>query len=488
MPDQHPSRFRLASDYINRVPVHVVWEITLACDLKCRHCGSRAGKRRPRELSTGECLNVVAELGRLGTRELTLIGGEAYLRKDWTDIIAAAKAEGMYCAIQTGARNLTPERLNDAIAAGLDGVGISIDGLPPLHDDIRGIPGSYAAAIDAAARVKDAGLNVSVNTQIGPRTMEDLPELCDTLLDLQITHWQLQLTVAMGNAVDNDDCLLQPYELLTLIPLLAGLHEYAEDRGMVVAVGNNIGYFGPHEHLFRGYAEATPHWSGCGAGDTVIGIEADGKIKGCPSLESTRFLAGNIRDDGIVRTWKDRNVVPFPHEVSERPLWGFCSTCYYADVCGGGCNWTADSLFGRPGNNPYCHHRALVLEAQGLRERIRKLGEAGPAPFSIGRFELILEQISDKSIVEITQGEPADHTRSDQPSPPPQNTSPPTRRGPPESLELCRSCYHFVKNSETRCPFCDADIAEERNRYEADTKRRERIMADVLSTMEKGWK
>ena len=40
-----PQRLRTDQDRRAHVPVHVVWEITLACNLKCGHCGSRAGKR-----------------------------------------------------------------------------------------------------------------------------------------------------------------------------------------------------------------------------------------------------------------------------------------------------------------------------------------------------------------------------------------------------------------------------------------------------------
>ena len=95
---------RTEADFKNYVPVHVVWELTLACDLKCMHCGSRAGHRRSDELSTSECLEVVEALARLGTREISLIGGEAYLRKDFTEIIHAIHDRGIYCAIQTGGR------------------------------------------------------------------------------------------------------------------------------------------------------------------------------------------------------------------------------------------------------------------------------------------------------------------------------------------------------------------------------------------------
>ena len=47
-------------------------------------------------------------------------------------------------------------------------------------------------------------------------------------------------------------------------------------------------------------------------------------------------------------------------------LWGFCRTCPFAEVCLGGCSFTAHALFGRPGNNPYCSFRARTLAAVGV--------------------------------------------------------------------------------------------------------------------------
>ena len=41
-------------------PIYAVWEITLRCDLACRHCGSRAGRARPDELDHRRGLDLVA--------------------------------------------------------------------------------------------------------------------------------------------------------------------------------------------------------------------------------------------------------------------------------------------------------------------------------------------------------------------------------------------------------------------------------------------
>src|SRR3954463_5380919 len=109
-------------------PIYAVWETTLRCDLACHHCGSRAGRERPDELSTAECLDLVQQMADLGVLEVTLIGGEAYLRDDWLQIVRAVRAAGMQCTITTGGRGMTAERAHAAAAAGLQGASVSIDG------------------------------------------------------------------------------------------------------------------------------------------------------------------------------------------------------------------------------------------------------------------------------------------------------------------------------------------------------------------------
>ena len=74
-------------------------------------------------------------------------------------------------------------------------------------------------------------------------------------------------------------------------------------------------------------------------------------------------------------------------------LWGFCRSCYYADECASGCTWTSVVTLGRPGNNPYCHHRALEMERAGKRERVVRATEAPGLPFDHGTFAIIVEDL-----------------------------------------------------------------------------------------------
>jgi radical SAM protein with 4Fe4S-binding SPASM domain len=375
-------------------PIYAVWEITLRCDLACRHCGSRAGHARADELSTEQCLDLVRQMAELQVKEVTLIGGEAYLRDDWTEIVRAVRAHGMSCTMTSGGRGLTEERAREAKAAGLESVSISIDGLEATHDRLRGVEGSFRSAFEALTNLTRAGIRVACNTQINRLTLPDLPELLERIAAAGIHSWQIQLTVPMGRAADEPEVLLQPYDLLELFPLLARLKGRMQELGVRLWPGNNIGYFGPYESLLKG-GMPRGHMASCGAGRSTLGIEADGAIKGCPSLPTQAWTGGNIRDASLRDIWERAAELRYTRDRTLDELWGYCRTCYYAEECRAGCTWTSFVLFGRAGNNPYCHHRALEMQRQGKRERIERRTLAPGVPFDYAEFDLIEERVED---------------------------------------------------------------------------------------------
>jgi radical SAM protein with 4Fe4S-binding SPASM domain len=371
-------------------PIYAVWEITLACDLACRHCGSRAGRERPEELSTAQCFELAKQMAELGIKEVTLIGGEAYLRDDWTEIVAEIRRLSMDCTMTTGGRGVTPERAAAAKRAGLMSVSVSLDGLEESHDRLRGVQGSFASAVAAIQNLRTAGIPVSVNTQINRWTHRAMPQLLELLIANKAHGWQLQLTVPMGRAADQPELMLQPYELLSVFPMLAELVPRAKTGGVRIFPGNNVGYFGPYEQLLRQHVPGG-HSGSCGAGRATLGIEADGTLKGCPSLQTEDWAGGNILDSSLRDVWERSSRLRYTRDRTVDDLWGYCRECYYANDCRAGCTWMGHSLFGKPGNNPYCHHRALEMQRVGKRERVI-LKEAAPGlPFDRGLFELIVE-------------------------------------------------------------------------------------------------
>jgi len=373
-------------------PILAVWEITLACDLACGHCGSRAGRARPDELTTDEALDLVDQLAELGVIEVVLIGGEAYLRDDWCQIVARIAARGMQPLLTTGGRSLTPARAAEAKAAGLVSASVSIDGEPAVHDALRGVAGAHASAMASIDALRGAGIPVSINTQINRRSLADLPAVLERIIALGAHSWQLQLTVAMGRAADDPELILQPYDLIGVFEVIERLAARCKQADVLLWPGNNVGYFGTLESTLRGTLPRG-HRASCGAGRWGLGIEADGTIKGCPSLATRTWAGGNVRDARLRDIWERAAPLRYTRDRTVEDLWGFCRTCYYADTCRAGCTWTAESLLGKPGNNPICHHRALEHAKQGLRERLVQVEAAPGEPFDMGRFEIVVEPI-----------------------------------------------------------------------------------------------
>ncbi len=379
-------------------PAYVVWELTLRCDHACHHCGSRAGVARDHELSTEKALSVVDELSELGAREVVLIGGEAYLHAGFLDVLRRLRERGIHRQMTTGGRGVTHTLAEQMADAGLESASVSIDGLEETHDRMRNAAGSHRAAMGALQVLRDAGIRTGSNINLNRLNQHDLEPLYERLRDAGIAAWQVQLTAPLGRAADRTDLVLQPWELLDLVPRVAALKERAFTDGIALMPGNNLGYFGPEEALLRSYERGgTDHFAGCQAGKLSLGIESHGDVKGCPSLQSSSYVGGNVRARSLREIWEGSPELGFARRRTQSDLWGYCASCAFAEPCLGGCTFTAHSLLGRPGNNPYCHFRARELRKQGLRERLVPASAATGRPFDNGVFELVVEDFDSKT-------------------------------------------------------------------------------------------
>lgn len=127
-------------------PVFVVLVTNNHCDLKCTYCYGDYGNRRGyRDYTTAQLLTMIDELWRLGTRLLTIHGGEAMLRKDIGEILNYCKLSGFYVSFNTNGFQV-PERIDEVRC--IDSLVVSLDGRQENHDTHRGT-GSFATALRA---------------------------------------------------------------------------------------------------------------------------------------------------------------------------------------------------------------------------------------------------------------------------------------------------------------------------------------------------
>lgn len=338
-------------------PGTVVWEITLACNMRCIHCGSSAGplRKRPDELSTKEALGLIRQLKEIGTERIVLSGGEPFLRKDWEVLAKEVAAVDMIPSFISNGFLLDEkkaERIKSLNRPDVH-VGVSVDGDEKTHNYIRQTKGSFKRATRALEILQEKGIFASVVTQVNMLNFKLLPKIRDHIFKRGIYVWQIQLATPWGRLVENPKLLLTPKDYLKLVKFIA---EQRKIFGEKVVGADDIGYYTELESQIRPQKE----WSGCHAGLRTLGITSNGNITGCLSLQEPQFIEGNIRKRKLKDIWYDPNLFSYNRNFKEEYLEGFCKECPYRLKCRGGCKNTAYSFTGSLYNNHYCVFRVML--------------------------------------------------------------------------------------------------------------------------------
>jgi radical SAM protein with 4Fe4S-binding SPASM domain len=325
-----------------------VWELTLRCNLRCLHCGATAGSARPDELTTAEALRVADELAALKTDEVTLMGGEVFLRPDWLAVAQALRAGGVQVVVFTNCTLITPERIAQLAALEPRTIGTSIDGgCAAVHDEIRGVPGAFAKTLAAIDDLQAAGLRVGVITTLTRRNLYELPAIARLLVGRDI-HWQIQAAGAGGERLDRAD-LLTPLEFYFAALFIARMRTTYPWAVLPVIGAHDFGYCSTRLPSLRVPGQV---WAGCGAGRDTLGIQSDGSVKGCLSLPGD-FVVGNVREQSLVELWEGDTFEAWRQPVTRH---GFCVECPHGEACEGGCTELAVTYSGRRGDNPMCFY------------------------------------------------------------------------------------------------------------------------------------
>ena len=93
------NRARFSDIDFEKTPFVVIWEVTQACALACRHCRAEAIDQRDREeLSLKEGKDLVDQVADMGTPIIVFSGGDPLQRDDLEPLIRHAKQRGLRAA------------------------------------------------------------------------------------------------------------------------------------------------------------------------------------------------------------------------------------------------------------------------------------------------------------------------------------------------------------------------------------------------------
>ncbi len=345
-------------DAIELRPKYCVWEVTSRCNMRCLHCASNLGGGRTRgaELTLEESRRVCRELADLGCEHVVLSGGEALLRPDWDSIAQELVRLQVGVSLISNGLAITRDIAERIQHSGMCRVALSLDGLESTHNTIRRHPRAYERVCEACGWLKALGLQVNIVTHVNHRNLPELPDVERLVCRLGADIWRLQLASPLGRLARHPELQLVPEE----IPAIADFILAARRRGSIpIDVCDNIGYFSRHETELR--RDRVPRlfnfWCGCSAGCLTVGIESNGNVKGCLSLQSERFVEGNLREQSLRDIWEKPGAFAYTRQFQIANLHGYCQDCEYGEICRGGCTFMAVGATGSPHNNPYCLYR-----------------------------------------------------------------------------------------------------------------------------------
>jgi radical SAM protein with 4Fe4S-binding SPASM domain len=329
-------------------PFILGWELTLACNLRCGHCGSTAGLARKGELSTEEALALCDSLPQMLVQEVDFTGGEPLLREDWPLLAKRLSDRGITVKMVTNGILLNNQTVKSMQAAGITAVGVSIDGLESTHDYIRGRSMLFNDLMSKIRETIDAGMSLTVITSVNHMNLPELPRLQEKLLASGVRNWRLQPIFPLGRACHGGELFLSEEDFLNFGKFVKEWKPRAKADGMEMRTGDAFGYFTELD-------EADPPWFGCPAGLFSCGITSDGGIKGCLSMPD-ELVEGNLRDRDFWDIWFDPKSFRYNRGDASQCLGVSCNDCDKADPCRGGCSAMSYANTGEFHNDPYCFY------------------------------------------------------------------------------------------------------------------------------------
>ncbi len=308
----------------NQRPLVVIWEVTRACALACRHCRAEANpSRHPDELTFEEGCRLMDQVRELDPMVFVLTGGDPFMRKDLPELVKYGTSIGLRISgSPSGTRLANLKNMQRCAEAGMQRVAFSLDHSDEqAHDTFRGVQGSYRWTMEGIEAARQAGLEIQIGTTISQYNKHDLPRIAEKVASLGVSLWSVFFLVPTGRAQMSD--MLSPAECEEIMQWMA---EYSQTAGFPIKATE-----GPHYRrvLLQRGAKVLP----------TMGVN-DGKgfafISHIGEVNPSGFLpwpAGNVKEQSLTEIYRNSEIFRLLRDPSQ--LKGRCGVCEFKSICGG---------------------------------------------------------------------------------------------------------------------------------------------------------
>ncbi len=331
-------------------------EITSKCNARCLYCYyfNNPAIDEYRDLPTEEWLTFFDELGRLGVMELTLAGGEAFVRPDLKELINGITRNHMRFSILSNAKLITDDMAKFlANTHRCNHVQISIDGASAeIHDIARG-KGSFEGAINGMRILQRNGVPIAVRVTIHHYNVRHLEDIAVFLLEqIGLPSFSTNSAGYLGSCQRNAQKLLlsteeRQYAMETLLKLEKRYKGRISADAGPLAEGR---WWGRMETARLSGEEPFPNGgrlTSCGCSFSKLAVRSDGVIVPCNLLAHMEL--GHINRDSLQDIWINNEILNQHRHRSRISLENFeeCADCGYRPYCTGNCPALAYTISGQ---------------------------------------------------------------------------------------------------------------------------------------------
>jgi PqqA peptide cyclase len=324
-------------------PLALIAEVTHRCPLHCVYCSNPMQlAAASSELSTEEWISVFRQGGKLGMLHAHFTGGEPLARTDLMELIAAARAAGLYTNLITSGIGLNEQRLQMLVEAGLDHIQISFQ--DSREDAANWIAGAKAHAhkIELSHAIRQHNIAFTVNLVVHRQNLDHLEEMIAFIEQLQPERVEIAHTQYYGWALANRAALMPTRaQLARAVSIIADAEKRLSGRMRIDSVVPD--YYAKYPKACMG-----------GWGRRLMLVNPSGKVLPCHAAEVLPGLSfENVREKSLEWIWQESE--SFRKFRGEEWMPEPCRSCDRRVEDFGGCRCQAFLLTGNAGaTDPAC--------------------------------------------------------------------------------------------------------------------------------------
>ncbi len=318
---------------VTEIPAAVCFGITSKCNLNCRHCLNRNLPSAGTDMTTEQLFDVIDQMGKGGTKSVSLFGGEPLCHPDFKRIVEHLNRYPISLSLNTNGTRIDAETARWLMGHRITGAVVSFDGSrPEIMDRMRGA-GSFDGCVKGVKALRAEGMSALLSVTVTRLNYKDISQMASVGRKIGGTSIRFNHTFFAGNAA----CFLQelylsPDEEREAIDTVWRLNEEYD-----TFIYPDSSYLCQKRKLERMKDHKPAHDKmiipPCGAAGSKCAIRPDGWVTPCEIMWDVK--CGNLKEMALSEIWRDSQTMnsfrkPMEIDLNSIPE---CKGCDYQYIC-----------------------------------------------------------------------------------------------------------------------------------------------------------